>query len=98
MDSAVVHYRGGHAAQVFIWSQRFRAMELPDGVLQAPVLCGIDRDAARPRIDFSAVQVPAKLVGFAAVKSGSFQAHGAMGDTNREHVVDDMGRVFEVMT
>src|SRR6185312_285891 len=76
----VVLHRRGHAPDVFSGGKLLRALQLRNGILQAPVLAGIGGDPGRPRIHLPGVDVPAELVGLAAMKSRGLQPDATVGD------------------
>src|SRR5215470_16102121 len=65
----VVHDGRGHALEVLIWVQRFGADKVSKGILSAPVFSGLNGQARGPGVDLSRINVPAKFVGLAAVKT-----------------------------
>src|SRR3979411_1674226 len=66
---AVVHHGGRHAAYIFCRSQRFRAMQLSNRILETPILTRIHSQASRPGIDFARIQVPTMFIRFPSVKA-----------------------------
>src|SRR3989441_11753669 len=97
-NRAVVGDGRCHPESVCLRVQFLRTLEPGDGVLSAPVLRGTDRQARRPRVYLSGINVPAVLVRLATVKTRGLKPQRLNSYPERYDVIRDMRRVLEVMT
>ncbi len=97
LQRTVVLDRCSHSPDIFAGRQRFRAVQLGNGILHSPVLAGTGGDSSGPGINLSGVDVPAGLVGLAPMKARTFQAQLAVCDSQGDHIGCNVSGVLKMV-
>lgn len=93
----VVDDGSGHAALILRGKERFWAGDLGVRVLRAPILRRLDGEARGPRIDGAGIDVPAGLIGLAAVKSAGLDTENSIGSAEGDDVSGDVSGILGVV-